>query len=82
MHLALCLQLVNQMLLQVLAATLDGNSTNRRLIKLHNPSEEVLYKVINPYADDGRHLFFISDPPHLLKTIRNCWNSKKRNLWV
>ncbi|XP_065894386.1 uncharacterized protein [Dysidea avara] len=67
--------------LKVLAATLDGNTANRRLIKLHDPTEEVLYKVISPYADDGRHLYFISDPPHLLKTIRNCWQSKNRSLW-
>ena len=27
-------------------------------------------------------VYFLSDPPHLLKTTRNAWNSKKRNLWV
>lgn len=30
----------------------------------------------------NRDLLFFSDPPHLLKTIRNCWNSKYRCLWV
>ena len=27
-------------------------------------------------------MFFVSDPPHLIKTVRNCWASKKRDLWV
>ena len=29
-----------------------------------------------------RYLFFFSDPPHLIKTMRNCWTSKCRTLWV
>ena len=64
------------MLFQVLAATLDGNTANRRLIKLHDPTEEVLYKVINPYADDGRHLYFISDRPHLLRQCATVGNPR------
>jgi hypothetical protein len=68
--------------LKVLAATADGASVNRRLIKLHGASGDVVHKVTNPYAPEGRELFFISDPPHLVKTIRNCWASKARNLWV
>ena len=67
---------------KVLAATADGASVNRRLIKLHEASEDVVNKVTNPYAPKGRELFFISDPPHLVKTIRNCWALKARNLWV
>ena len=39
------------------------------------------YKVKNPYALD-RYLYFLSDPPHLLKTPRNCLASKARRLWV
>lgn len=35
------------------------------------------------FASDGlQYIYFISDPPHLLKTTHNCWNSKHRNLWV
>ena len=67
---------------QVLGATLDGNAVNRRLIKLHQPSSDLLYKVRNPYAQEERFVFFFSDPPHLVKTIRNCWQSKARSLWV
>ena len=53
---------------------------NRRLIKLHQDSpSDVVYKVLNPYAAE-RCLYFISDPPHLLKTMRNCL--KSRHFWV
>ena len=71
--------LVSILLVQVLGATMDGNVINRRLIKMHDTTE-LVYKTPNPYADDGRDFFFFSDPPHLLKTIRNCW--KGRLLWV
>ena len=66
---------------KVLAATADGASPNRRLIKLHG-TDKLVYKVMNPHAPDHRYLYFFSDPPHLLKTTRNCWASKKRQLWV
>ena len=66
---------------QVLGATFDGASVNRQLVKLHGSSKEVIHKVPNPYATDERELFF-SDPPHLVKTTRNCWASRCRNLWV
>ncbi len=68
--------------MQVLGATLDGNSVNRRLIKIHQPSEAIPYKVRNPFAEDERDFFFFSDPPHLVKTIQNGWQSKHCSLWV
>lgn len=64
----------------VLACTCDGLSVNRSFFKLHGSGERV-YKVINPYSQDKRYLFFISDPPHLIKTVRNSWHSSKRLLW-
>ena len=63
-----------------IGVTFDGASVNRRLIKIYNPRENFLYKVPNPYAADGRELLFFSDPPHLIKTTRNCWASKHRCL--
>lgn len=67
----------------VLTFTCDGASSNRRLWKLHSKEKEVIYKVPNPFAlDSSRYLYFISDPPHLLKTIRNSWCNTKRHLWV
>lgn len=71
--------------LKVVAATADGASTNRRLMKIHRTHckrGEVVYKVVNPYAPEKRYLYFISDPPHLLKTVRNAWSNSKRHLWV
>ena len=62
--------------------TFDGASVNRRLVKLHDTSNKLLYCVPNIHAADERKLFFFSDPPHLIKTTRNCWSSKSRMLWV
>lgn len=65
---------------QVLGATADGASVNRRLVTLHKSDD--FYKVHNTHAADERDLYFFSDPPHLLKTTRNCWSSTCRKLWV
>ena len=59
----------------------DGNSANRRFFKLHSKEEEV-YKVKNPFTSEDRPIFFLSDPPHLMKTTQNCWESQKWKLWV
>ena len=66
-----------------MALICDGLAANRKLFRLHEPSTNgPVNKVLNPYAADERHLFFIADPPHLLKTVRNCWSNKKRHLWI
>ena len=67
--------------LRVIGCTCDGLSVNRRFFKLHDTKDDV-YKVVNPYSQDNRYIFFFSDPPHLIKTVRNCWASNKRLLWV
>ena len=74
---------------KVLAFTCDGASSNRAFLKLHHSNDDssITYKTTNPYADEDRPIFFISDPPHLIKTVRNCWaNSYSHNwtrkLWV
>ena len=73
----------------VLALTCDGASSNRKFIRLHKATnkESFTYKTKNPYSVDGRSIFFISDPPHLIKTVRNCWanshaHTRTRQLWV
>ena len=74
---------VERYTLKVVGATFDGASPNRRFVTIHTPFSSqtvVLHKVVNPYADDGREIF--SDPPHLIKTTRNCFASKARLLWV
>ncbi|KAL5489473.1 hypothetical protein EMCRGX_G018567 [Ephydatia muelleri] len=61
--------------------TMDGGAPNRSLIKLHQPCSagSLVYKVPNPYSSDSPSLYSISDPPHLVKTMRNC--SMSRRLW-
>ena len=67
----------------VLGCTCDGLSVNRRFFKLHGTgSSKFVYKVLNPYATGEHHLFFFSDPPHLIKTVRNSWSNNKRLMWV
>ena len=56
-------------------------AANRRLFALHS-EERNAYKIVNPYAEETRNFFFFSDPPHLLKTVRNAWANPKRHLWV
>ena len=60
--------------------TCDGASVNRRMWKLHGDGEEVVYKVDNVFAPETkRPIFFVSDPPHLLKMILNCLANKKKS---
>ena len=68
----------------VVVATADGAATNRTFMRIHSAvgSNSFPYKVLNPFAGEERHIHFISDPPHLLKTAQNCWASKKCRLWV
>ena len=49
---------------------------------IHNTSEKLVYKLYNKYAEDERFIYCFSDPPHLMKTVRNCWFSSYRILWV
>ena len=76
-----CISRLERLGFCVLALTCDGASSNRRFWKLHSKTDEIIYKVPNPYAID-HEIYFISDPPHLLKTIRNSWHNSKRKLWV
>ena len=68
--------------IQVLGTTFDGSSVNRRFMAIHDTSEKLVYKVYNKYAEYGRYIYCFSDPPHLMKTVRNCWFSNHRLLWV
>ena len=65
---------------RVLATTCDGASDNRRMFSLHSCSDKLVYKTTNVYSKAVENIYFISDPPHLLKTIRNCFQRGK--LWV
>ena len=62
--------------LAVVAFVSDGCSVNRSFIKMHKPVTKlprgVVFDTINK-ASRGRILYFMSDVPHLLKTIRHCF---------
>ena len=52
----------------------DGNEAVNDDETLSNELK-VTYKTTNIYSSDQRPLFFISDVPHLIKTVRNCWSN-------
>ena len=67
--------------------TSDGAKPNRQFFHLcQEERTAVPYKTDNPYRKK-EDLFFFCDPPHLLKTARNCFSnsfahSKSRNMKV
>ena len=67
---------------KVLAIVCDGAKNNRRMLKLHSTGtgDDLCYKTHNVYSEDKHPVFFICDPPHLIKTSRNCFSMGK--LWV
>ncbi|MBA4719384.1 MAG: hypothetical protein HRO68_09930 [Nitrosopumilus sp.] len=84
-----CISHLENVGFKVLALTADGASCNRKFFKMHQQKPAVCFphKTANIYADEDRPIFFFSDPPHLMKTIRNCWansfaHSFTRKLWV
>jgi hypothetical protein len=79
-----CLELVVG--LKVLYICCDGAVQNRKFFTFHGNEGELIHKTRNTYAVDERDIYFISDPPHLLKTARNCFansfaHSNTRSLW-
>lgn len=69
---------------KVASITLDGNSVNRKFIKLisSNNDRVIKHKFKNPLSFNSRDVVLFSDPPHLIKTTRNCLASSKRNMKV
>lgn len=77
--------------------TCDGVSSNRKFIHLHGSEKQkkmhikdqpkplydwdnITYKTL---ADEDRPpIFFISDPPHLIKCVRNCWSNSYGHNWT
>lgn len=64
----------------------DGASCNRTFYKIHSLPGEPFHFAKN-LACPQRKIYFICDPPHLIKTVRNNWenshgNKNSRNLHV
>ena len=71
--------------LQVISSTSDKASPNQKLYRMHGNG--AVHETANVYAsDDERPLFFLSDPPHLVKTLRNNLENSRlggtKCLWV
>ena len=56
---------------KVIAFVCDGASQNRKIFRMH--SSDSIFKTNNPYAGEPSPIYFFSDAPHLIKTVRNCW---------
>lgn len=65
-----------------MGSTFDGSSVNRKFVRLHSRTRKLVNQILNPFSTDARQFFFFIDPPHLIKTTRNCWASNARTLWV
>ena len=49
------------------------------------PKSKIIHKAKNMFKSDPNEptdILFFTDPPHLLKTIRNCFENPNRKLWV
>ena len=61
-----CVRRLESCGLKVIALTCDGASANHKFFKPHKSStDDIIYKTINPYADEDRPVFFYirSTPP-------------------
>lgn len=59
---------------KILLLIFDGASTNRKFIRMHfnMGDKDFTYVTINCASGESRLIYFMLDPPHLLKTCRNC----------
>ena len=83
--------------LKVVVVLCDKAGPNQCLYSLHDSGDEITYRTKNVFAtDEQTYVYFISDPPHLIKTARNrislansgsgsnvtqLWNNGKHLLW-
>ena len=70
--------------LKVILLTGDKGSCNPKLFCMHreisSDKSGITYKVPNPYSCEKRDIYFITDVPYRIKTVRNAWpNSFSHN---
>ena len=58
----------------------DEAKNNRWMFYLHGRDKAFTYKTEDCYSATCNEVFFFYDPPHVLKTMRNCFARGK--LWV
>lgn len=67
---------LEEMGLQVVAVITDNNALNRKMMSLF--AKDPHLNIVYPHpADVSRPLFYVVDPVHLLKCIRNNWINQK-----
>ena len=72
--------------LQVIATVRVGASPNRKFYWMHErmsntDDSSVVYRTINLYAP-GRYIWFVANPPHLMKTTTNCIAHSGMNIYL
>ena len=72
--------------LKVLFLCCDGATPNLKFFQIHDKLNPNLYKIENAFAVEDLYIYFVSDPPHLLKTARSCFSysfshHRTRILW-
>lgn len=75
--------------IKILTLIGDGAGCNKKFFKMHtkyDDSQEFVYSTRNIASGEDRPIFFMIDPPHLLKTIRNCFSNSyghknTRRMW-
>lgn len=70
----------------MIAIVSDKASSNQKLYRMIKITGSIIYKALNVISkEENQPLFFFSDPPHLIKIIRNnlanSGHGKKRLLW-
>ncbi|KAK3910020.1 Transposable element P transposase [Frankliniella fusca] len=73
---------------KVIAVIFDGASVNRKFLTMNSNfgNTKFVHVTMNVASGDSRPLYFMVDPPHLMKTFRNCLansysHRRSRTLW-
>ena len=68
--------------LTVISVVADGCSINRRFFRLHKilqyQKSGLMYLAPNISSPSDK-VYFMPDPPHVLKTVRNAWYDSRKN---
>ncbi|KAK3910767.1 Transposable element P transposase [Frankliniella fusca] len=75
--------------MKVLCLTCDGASVNKKFFKMHtnlDPTSRFIYKTQNIACGEDRPMFLITDPVHIVKSLRNNFSNsfshkKTREMW-
>ncbi len=63
---------------KILTIVCDGATVNRSLFSMLAHNKDIPFWMENPYApEENRPIYFISDPCHLIKTVRNSFSASR-----